>query len=62
MNVHCKVAMYSSSEIGVDRLGFCLDPVLNLVESSEGMFATYWSELISLEKGVLVSNVVFYGG
>ena len=53
--------MCSSSKIGVDGLGICLDLVLKLVERFEGGFATDGSEVSSLEKGVLVINVARHG-
>ena len=54
--------MCSSSEIGVDRLGFCLDLISKLVERFEGGFAIDGSDVSSLEKDVLVINVACRGG
>ena len=48
--------MCSSYKIGVDGLGVCLDLVFKLVERFEGGFATYGSDFILLEEGVLVMN------
>ena len=56
------VVMCSSSEIRVDRLGVCLDLVLNILERFEGEFSTGGSEVISLKEGVLVINRARYGG
>ena len=46
--------MCSSSEIGVDGISVVLDFILKLVEHFEGGFAMNWSEVCSLEEGVLV--------
>ena len=54
--------MCSSSEIGVDRLGACLDLVSNIMERFEGGFSTYGSEVSLPERGVLVINVFRHGG
>ena len=54
--------MRSSSDIGLERLGVCLDLVSKLVESFEGGFATDGSEARSLEKGVFVIDVACHGG
>ena len=55
------MAMCSSSGIGVDGLGVCVDLVLKLVERFEGGFAMDGSEVRSLGKGVLVINVAHHG-
>ena len=54
--------MWSSSKIGVDGLGIFLDLILKLVKGFEGGFATYGSEVGSLKKGVLVTNIARHGG
>ena len=56
------MSMCSSSEIVVYGLGICLDLVSKLVESFEGGFDTDGSEVISLEKVVLVINIARHGG
>ena len=53
--------MCSSSKIGVDGLGVCLDLVLKLVERFEGGFDTDGSDFILLEEGVLVMNSARHG-
>ena len=55
------MAMCSSSQIGVDGLRVGLGLVLNLVEHFEGGFATDWSEVCSLEDGVLVIDGAHHG-
>ena len=56
------MAICSSSKIGVDRFRVVLDLVSKLVESFEGRFATDWSEVGSLEEGVLVIDRTCHGG
>ena len=55
------MAMYSSSDNGVDRLSVGLNLVLKIVEHFEGGFATYGVEVRSLEEGVLVINIARHG-
>ena len=54
--------MCSSYEIGVDRLGICLDIISKLVDHFEGGFTTDGSEVSLLEEGVLVINKSRHGG
>ena len=53
--------MCSSSEIGVDGLGVCIDLVLKPVECFEGDFDTDGSEVSSIKEGVLVVNTACHG-
>ena len=53
--------MCSSSEIGLYRLGVCLDLVSNIVEHFEGGFATDESEVSLLEEGVLEIYIACHG-
>ena len=46
--------MWSSSKIVVDRIRVSPNLVLKLLESSEGGFATYRSEVFLLKEGILV--------
>ena len=59
---YANMAMSSPSDIVVDRFRVGLDFVLKLVESFEGCFATDWSEVGSLEEGVLVIDITCYCG
>ena len=53
--------MFSSSEIGVDGIGICLDLVSKFVECFEGGSAMEVSEVRSLKKGFLVMNSACHG-
>ena len=54
--------MCSSSEIGVDGLGFFLNLILKIVERFEGGFAMNGSKANSLKYSVLVINRPRHGG
>ena len=53
--------MCSSSKIGVDGLGVCLDLVSKLVECFGGWFFTDGSEVSSHKEGVLLINRARHG-
>ena len=53
--------MRSSSDIGLERLGVCLDLVSKRVESFEGGFATDGSDVGLLEEGVIVVYIACHG-
>ena len=56
------MAIWSSSDIGVDGLGVFLYLISNLVERFKGSFAMDGSEVRLLEKGDLVINFSHHGG
>ena len=53
--------MCSSSEIGVDGLGFYLDLFSKLVNRFECGLSMDGGEVSFLKKGVLVINIYFHG-
>ena len=59
---YSEMAMLSSSKIGVDGLRVGLDFVSKLVERFECGFTKYWSEVFSLEEGVLAIDRNCHGG
>ena len=54
--------MCSSSKMGVDGLGVCLDLISKLVEHFKGGFAMDGSEVSSTKEGFLVINSACHGG